>query len=653
MGDLDDFPSENPSESTQTTAEAAFEAAILKVKHLFAVQQRDRRDYGSDYQLELIDRQHRTNYRLHVQLKGTTQNARDDGSQRIRVDRTNLNYLLSQPSSIYVCYSLTTGRLQYRFAEDVYSETIARSRIGTTEKIQKTVTVRLVDPLDDDAFSWMHRTILANRKADRDFRMRWKVEAPVSIRTLLTESARSITVPANRVEAKSLLNQLRELGEDATISSAFAQFKTVLDGDWDAIADLYFAEIDLASNNHQFSRERVLEAISFLDKSRHRRSTHQGSILYCLGNAYSAIDLHQQAVVEYNAALELLDSPKYSALIACCLKNLGSSLEKLEQFDAAKSSYERAIATNGNHADAHFALAQWHWRFDKDWNSALGHIDQVYQKTRHSAVTNRHINGLRAECLFQTGNVSEAFRLIWELVTTEKSGGWEWDWCARLVSEHGLKSEEAGKHALAFWSRYSQHCSSDKRALDEKFRCMLFLGELTGTTNISYADLTALGTQVIAYGTSEAAWVWDQLGHSAQLRGDWIEAERAFSKAAREAPERCTFCHAVALNELGQYAQAHELLLQHVNRRVNDERAWFQIGFARDRLGDFGGAITAYEKAFGLDDTYSEALFNLGGAWWNAGEHLHAIQVWKDAIKRFPTDELAERLRNDLPRFFG
>lgn len=107
---LDDLPKRHSTHDTAEAAETAFEAAIGTCK-LFIVQQKDRRDYGTDVQIEARDGDAMTNLRVHVQLKGTETAANADGSISVEVARANLNYLLAQRDSIYVCYHVPSQRL--------------------------------------------------------------------------------------------------------------------------------------------------------------------------------------------------------------------------------------------------------------------------------------------------------------------------------------------------------------------------------------------------------------------------------------------------------------------------------------------------------------------------------------------------------------
>src|SRR3954463_15686792 len=120
MDHLDDLPKRHDTHATETKAEAAFQKLLASADD-FLLQAADRRDYGTDCQIEAIDGDSATNVRLHVQLKGTEGPLSVDGSVSVSVNRSNLNYLLMQPHSLFVCYHVPTDSLRFCAADEVIS----------------------------------------------------------------------------------------------------------------------------------------------------------------------------------------------------------------------------------------------------------------------------------------------------------------------------------------------------------------------------------------------------------------------------------------------------------------------------------------------------------------------------------------------------
>ena len=121
MSSLDDLPKRDENRRIQEQSEAAFRSAISECGE-FVVQSEDKHDYGTDVLIEAGDTEVMTNVRIHVQLKGTGCETNADGSVSVSIDRTNLNYLLMQPYSIFVCYHTPSQQLLIRSVDDVFRE---------------------------------------------------------------------------------------------------------------------------------------------------------------------------------------------------------------------------------------------------------------------------------------------------------------------------------------------------------------------------------------------------------------------------------------------------------------------------------------------------------------------------------------------------
>lgn len=95
MSSFDDLTKRDRNHALEDETEAAFQALIAQSSD-FVFQGGDRKDYGTDCQIEVVIDGHATNIRVHVQLKGTERALNADGSLSISVDRSNLNYLIAQ-----------------------------------------------------------------------------------------------------------------------------------------------------------------------------------------------------------------------------------------------------------------------------------------------------------------------------------------------------------------------------------------------------------------------------------------------------------------------------------------------------------------------------------------------------------------------------
>ncbi len=205
-------------------------------------------------QIEARDGKGMTNFRAHVQLKGTGTAANNNGSVSVVVARKNLNYLLAQADSLYVCFHLPTERLLVRYADDVYREYEHRSKDWAS---QKDVTVNFTQLYDEQFQQSFNKLLLASGRSQRDQRLQWIGTPPEQIPDLIRHAMPAIDVPVDAAQAKKLLEELYEAGKDAIISNSFAQFAAVLDSLPGAMDKAYMAEINLGLNGTTFDKERV------------------------------------------------------------------------------------------------------------------------------------------------------------------------------------------------------------------------------------------------------------------------------------------------------------------------------------------------------------------------------------------------------------
>lgn len=647
MNSLDDLPQRGSAHDTAEAAETAFRAAIETCK-LFIVQQEDRNDYGTDVQIEARNGKAMTNMRAHVQLKGTESAANANGSVSVAVARTNLNYLLAQADSVYVCYHLPSERLFVRYADDVYREYEHR---GADWIHQDKVTVKFTQPFDEEFQRRLNARLLVSGKSSRDRRLQWIATPPDQILTLVQQTTAIIEVPADPVQARAILTKLYQAGNDAVISNSFAQFAAALDSLPGAMDLAYMAEINLGINGLSFDKARVSQGIQVLQEAMKRGDVHPGSLLYYLGNGWLALREHKKARDAYRAALMLLEVPELASIAAQCSKNLGSALAELGEMNAARAFYERALELNPDLSEAHFALALWHRRKGDDLFLALEHLDRVIRQ-RDSALQISTVRGWRIDLLFNTGDTEGAFREVNSLLSEANQLDWVWPWCARQVANFGRVSVEAAQKALRFWRVYLCEHSEDGTAERERLLCLWHMRAAGEPTEIDFDGFKLAVIRLIGSGDPTPAYLWDRVGHWAQYDGDWAEAERGYRKAYELEPERYGYCLGTALNFLNRHHDALPILLLQAEEHQPDAMSWFQVAVAREGVGDIEGSISAYQRALELDADHDLAWFNLGGIYWNSRDIVRATDTWGEAVTRFPNHKLARKLRRDLPFLF-
>jgi tetratricopeptide (TPR) repeat protein len=646
MPSFDDLPQRPSAHDTEGAAENAFAAAI-EACDLF-LQQKDRSDYGTDLQIEARQGASMTNLRVHVQLKGTEKPANVDGSISIEVARANLNYLLMQPDSVYVCYHLPTKRLLVRYVQDVFRE---YEHQGERWHDQETVTVRFVSSFDEEFQRRLNAKVVASGRTARDQRLEWTATPPSEIPAKVRRTVPLIEVPADPGQARELLTELYEDGQDLTISASFSRFAAVLDPLPGAMNFAYMAEINLGLNRLPFDEARVRRGIQVLEEAMKGGGYYRGPLLYSQGNAWMALREFEKARDAYHAALAELVNPALIHVAAQCSKNMGSALKALGHPDSARAFYERALSLDPDLGEAHLALGLWHRNHDHDFQRALEHLDSILHRMG-STLEMSTVLGWRIELLFKTRRPEEAFREIQTLLGEAGRLEWVWPWCARQVLTYGRVSVEATQKAVRFWRAYLRMHESDKMAQKELLLGLLYLRAEDVPTEVGFEEFRREGIRLIESWDSEAAFLWDRIGHWAQYDGNWMEAEKAYRKAYELEPEQFAYCFGTSLNFLDRHEEALAVLRRQAESPEADAMSWFQMAIALEGVGDLAGGIASYERALQLDPDYALAWFNLGGLYWNSLQMAQAASTWKEAVRRFPDHELAGRLRSEMPFLF-
>jgi tetratricopeptide (TPR) repeat protein len=165
---------------------------------------------------------------------------------------------------------------------------------------------------------------------------------------------------------------------------------------------------------------------------------------------------------------------------------------------------------------------------------------------------------------------------------------------------------------------------------------------------IGFQQYVAQVSEFLADDVTDTAYLWDRVGHWAQVDGEWEQAEDAYRKAYSKEPDRYGYCLGTSLNFLGRHRESLPILLEQATIHQPNAMSWFQVAVAQEGIGAIDECKESYLRAIALDPDYEAAIFNLGGIYWNHGPKDEAIRIWRDAIKRFPSHALAEKLRSDL-----
>lgn len=645
---LDDFPSRDSNHKIQELAETAFRDSVSECG-FFLIQNEDRHDYGTDFHLEIINNESMTNIRIHVQVKGTNAKASSKGLISRSVARRNLNYLLQQPYSIYVCYHVPTKCLYARFVDDVYRE---YEHQGDGWRTQKSITVYFTQPFNCDFQKNLKDRCSVLAKLYRDERVSFSITPPDQLTTLLRKTTERVFVPANYDQAKAMINELYNSGKDQIISNSFDLFSVELSSYPKDMMLAYMAEINLGIDGCEIDRGRVESGIKEIQNIISSGLFEVGSLLYSIGNGWLALKKYENARDVYNRALIELDRPELADVAAQCCKNMGHVLAHLSKDENVPIAfYQRALDLSPGLSEAHFALALC-YRNKQDFTKVIEHLDQVVFINRSHA-HNSSLQGWRIEALFNNGDTDGAFREINSLLSNAILPDWAWRWCASLVGVFGRDSAVSAKKAIAFWDIFLSSQPESVPAKKERLLCLLCIKFNGVEVGVDFLSFKTQVLDIINYDDGDVAFWWDRIGHWAQCENDWKNAETSYRRAYELEPELYGYCFGTALNYLGKFEEAFPILQAQAENHLPDAQSWFQVAISCEGIKDVASCIFAYNKAISLDPDYDLAWFNLGGIYWNLGVDEEAVRIWKEAIQRFPDHKLAEDLRRNFSNFFA
>ena len=191
MTHFDDLPRRHRNHQIEDEAITAFQKRLTE-SGAFFLQAPDRKDYGTDCQIEVVANGQATNARVHVQLKGTEKALNTDGSLSVEVHRTNLNYLLMQPYSVYVAFHVPTGSLRVRTAESVTQQ---YEHGGKNWTAKKSLTVSFIDELTVERLVRLADIARSGSKSSRDRRVELAAVAAEDLSSHVLKSPPDVHVP--------------------------------------------------------------------------------------------------------------------------------------------------------------------------------------------------------------------------------------------------------------------------------------------------------------------------------------------------------------------------------------------------------------------------------------------------------------------------
>ncbi|UYH50578.1 tetratricopeptide repeat protein [Candidatus Kirkpatrickella diaphorinae] len=648
----ENLPTLNCNQHTEDTAVSAFRELVIESR-VFNFQGSDEHDYGCDAHIEAIDRNHVTNARIQVQIKGTAAALNADGSLSISIKVSAFTYLLQQPSSVLVAYHIPTKRMLYSLADEVQRDL---GKSNPTWKQQQTVTIKFRHELTVSALERWASKVIASTRASRVEHLRQSsLHEKPSPERLLPHSS-FFFVSSDPEEALSQVLHLFKEGADDIISANFEQFRAVFGNDSDYMITCYKSEINLGLDKKCSDEERIRAAIEFFRTRLNKDGHVDYDVYYTIGNAYDALG---EAVSAKEAFEEALTSSlkagngRVSALIA---KNIGSFHERQGNVEQAITFNEKALEYDPYLPEALYSLARLRF-IENRYDEALKLLDNITYEPR---LAERMISAqlLRAEIFFKKENYSSAFREINSILSQDGCSLARKTNCCKLVIAHTSSCPEYLRCADDFWTKYFRaHHGFNEISVGPMSRLAHFVVrlELHRTQEKSLGDrasfIESLRTFADELDAENAAAAWDQLGHWALEDEDFSDAALCFHRAYQLAGAEYGLCLAYALTQSQRFEESAPYWAEQADLNPLEEAVWMRLAEAYFKIGHWQKSIDALKRAFEINPKNPAAIILEGSALWNSGDVAAAIQTWVKALSRFPNakfNPFAEPATNPL-----
>ncbi len=145
-------------------------------------------------------------------------------------------------------------------------------------------------------------------------------------------------------------------------------------------------------------------------------------------------------------------------------------------------------------------------------------------------------------------------------------------------------------------------------------------------------------------------WNCYRIGQAYQNLEIFENAESAYKKAMRLAPENLDFCNKLGavLIQQKKYFEAIALLKMNLKKQAKQEDAWVNLGFAYLNIQNFPMAMDCYNKALLLNPDLAQALLNRAGLYNLLGQKEKAVMDLKHILLINPANIDVKKLLMQL-----
>ncbi len=151
-------------------------------------------------------------------------------------------------------------------------------------------------------------------------------------------------------------------------------------------------------------------------------------------------------------------------------------------------------------------------------------------------------------------------------------------------------------------------------------------------------DLAQRSTKAAATATTQTVTQWLSKAIELENRKNWpalLEHTLRWTKA-QPGNGAAWFGLGSAYDKDGQFVKAIEAYQQALRTNPEFASAWINLGIAYDEVGQPAKAIEAYQQALRIDPEDADAWYNLGNAYGKAGQSAKAIEAYQQAVRIDP-----------------
>lgn len=359
-------------------------------------------------------------------------------------------------------------------------------------------------------------------------------------------------LPNTLDETLRLLAQMDAGGDDVGIRRVADECERRFPQDSQVMNIVFAAEVNLGINGVEVDRDRVARAIEFWKTVVRDLPGYAGAIRYNIGNALSVLKHLDDAVEQYEAALD--EQPEFAE----CCKNLGAVHLERGEFAKARQCFVRALDLDPQLPEALYSLSTLTVQEGGEPEAALRLLSRI--ATAHlPAGMAASVHGWRARIYASLGWYAEGIASAEDAISLAPEADWAWMGAARLFSLARRESSAWTESAVSFWRRFVAKHSEVADAWAELGQALWSIARCDEDRETRQSALHAF-EKALELGFNDNGLVEDRIGHIHQDEGCWEDAERFYRKAATKNEALFGYCLGVSLLQLDRYEEALPLV---------------------------------------------------------------------------------------------